>query len=63
MTNSTPRTAPYVWVRHETAAKATAAAVRLSAKYGIGFAVIQDDMGIAGFTHPCAVVSNPASAR
>lgn len=56
-----PAPAPYVWVRHETAAKAVASAARLVAKYGIGFAVIQDDMGITGFTHPCAVVSNPAS--
>jgi hypothetical protein len=61
MTTTTPATAPYVWVRHETAAKALAAASRLTSKYGIGFAVVQDDMGIAGFTHPCAVISHPAA--
>lgn len=62
MTTTAPApTAPYVWIRHETAAKAVASAARLAAKYDIGFAVVQDDMGIKGFSHPCAVVSHPAA--
>lgn len=46
-----------VWVRYDTLDGALASARRLAAKYGNRFAIVSDDCGISGFTHPFAIVS------
>jgi hypothetical protein len=51
-------TSYHVMNRQPTLAKAEASCRRLAAKYGRNaFAVVLDEMGMPGFTHPYAVVT------